>query len=80
MYYTYILKSLKDNGIYTGYTTDIDDRLNRHFKGQVTATKNRLPLELVVYFTFLDKSKATKFERYLKIGSGRAFINKHFIN
>jgi len=79
MYYVYILKSLKDNGIYTGYTTDIEDRQNRHFKGQVTATKNRLPLELVVYFTFPDKSKATKFERYLKTGSGRAFIRKHFI-
>ena len=79
MYYTYILKSLKDEGIYTGYTTDIDDRLNRHFKGQVTATKNRLPLELVVYFTFTNKSKATKFERYLKTGSGRAFISKHFL-
>ncbi len=79
MYYVYILKSLKDNGRYTGYTTDIDDRLTGHFKGQVTATKNRLPLELVVYFTFSDKSKATKFERYLKTGSGRAFINKHFI-
>lgn len=79
MYYVYILKSIKDNGIYTGYTKDIENRLQRHHKGQVAATKSRLPLELVVYFTLPDKTIAFKLEQYLKSGSGRAFINKHFL-
>jgi len=32
------------------------------------------------YFTIKDKYKAFQFEKYLKSGSGRAFIKKHFTN
>ncbi|TRZ64951.1 MAG: GIY-YIG nuclease family protein, partial [Spirochaetia bacterium] len=31
------------------------------------------------YITFNDKYKAFEFEKYLKSGSGRAFINKHLL-
>lgn len=76
MNYVYSLKC-KD-GYYVGCTNDIDDRICRHQKGQVPATSNRLPLELDCYFAFNDKYKAFEFEKYLKSGSGRAFIKKHF--
>ena len=75
----YILKSLKDNTIYSGNTDDIEERLDRHKKGYVKSTKHKLPIELVCYTVFKDKEKAYDFERYLKTGSGRAFIKKHFI-
>lgn len=46
--------------------------------GQVSATANRLPVELSFYFAIDDKYKAFEFEKYLKSGSGRAFLKKHF--
>jgi hypothetical protein len=32
----------------------------------------------VAYVAFSEKSKAEKFESYLKTGSGRAFCKRHF--
>jgi len=43
----------------------------------VPATVKRLPLELDFYFAIKDKYKAFRLEKYLKSGSGRAFIKKH---
>lgn len=77
MNYIYSLKC-KD-GHYIGCTEDINDRIKRHQSGQVPATAKRLPVELNFYFAVDDKYKAFEFEKYLKSGSGRAFINKHLI-
>lgn len=62
-----------------GCTDNLKDRLERHRRGYVSATKNRLPLELDFYIGIKDKYKAFEFEKYLKSGSGRAFTNKHFL-
>ena len=77
MYYIYSLKC-KD-GFYVGCTDNLDGRLERHKKEHVPATANRLPIELDFYFAAKDKYKAFEFEKYLKSGSGRAFIKKHLI-
>jgi len=77
MYYVYSLKC-KD-GYYVGSTDNLKDRLERHQKGYVPATKNRRPVKLDFYLAINDKYKAFNFEKYLKSGSGRAFINKHLI-
>ncbi len=77
MYYVYSLKCR--DGYYVGCTNDINDRLDRHQKGQVPATADRLPISLEFYFAVDDKYKAFEFEKYLKSGSGRAFLNKHLI-
>ncbi len=74
----YILKCA-DGKPYTGCTENLEDRLERHTNGHVPATKDRRPVELVTYIVFSDKYKAFEFEKYLKSGSGRAFMNKHFI-
>ena len=76
MYYVYSLKC-KD-GYYVGCTDNIEDRFERHQKGHVPATANRLPVNLKFYFAIEDKYKAFAFEKYLKSGSGRAFLSKHF--
>jgi predicted GIY-YIG superfamily endonuclease len=78
IYNVYILKCA-DNHPYIGCTDNLEKRLERHLKGYVPATKNRLPVELIVSINFQDKYKAFEFEKYLKSGSGRAFINKHLI-
>ncbi len=63
MYYVYILKC-SDNKLYTGCTNDLKERIERHNKGRVPATKNRRPLKLDAYFAFKDKHKAFDFEKY----------------
>lgn len=75
MYYVYVLKC-KD-GYYTGCTLDLKERMKRHEKGFVPATARRRPLKLEAYFAFVDKYVAYEFEKYLKTGSGRAFLKKH---
>lgn len=75
MYYVYSLKC-KD-GYYVGCTNDLKDRLSRHKKGSVSATKNRKPLELDFYVAVQDKYTAFKLESYFKCGSGRSFIKTH---
>ena len=78
MYYVYCLKC-SDNKTYTGCTDDLKDRIDRHQKGNVPATKDRLPIKLISYFAFFNKYTAINFEKYLKSGSGRAFLKKHNI-
>ncbi len=76
MYYVYSLKCR--DGYYVGCTDDLKERIERHQKGYVPATKNRRPIELEFYVALVDKYKAFIFEKYLKSGSGRAFVKKHF--
>lgn len=78
VYTVYIIKCA-DNTFYVGCTSNLENRLKRHSKGQVISTKNRLPIELITYIVFNDKYKAYNFEKYLKSGSGRAFLNKRFV-
>ncbi|KKP93651.1 MAG: hypothetical protein UR98_C0003G0021 [Parcubacteria group bacterium GW2011_GWA1_36_12] len=47
MYFVYILKSLKDNKHYIGFTKNIDARLTRHNSDNVTSTRHRRPLKLI---------------------------------
>jgi putative endonuclease len=77
-YGVYILLC-SDNTYYTGYTTNIKNRLIAHKKGENKYTKDRLPIQLVHFSSFANKQKAYDFERYLKTGSGKAFRNKRFI-
>ena len=80
MYYTYILKSKKDNQFYTGYTKDLKIRINEHQSGKVVATKNRLPLELIYYEACLNQQDATHREKYLKTSWGKRFIKARLKN
>ncbi|MDZ7744627.1 MAG: GIY-YIG nuclease family protein [Candidatus Saccharibacteria bacterium] len=78
MYYVYLLK-LGDGSIYTGSTNDLQKRVSKHSKGDVLATKGKRPVELIYYCSFVAKSKALEFEKYLKTESGQAFRNKRLI-
>lgn len=49
MQYVYVLQSNRDNKFYTGYTKNLKLRFERHNKGLVESTKNRMPLKLVYY-------------------------------
>lgn len=76
MYYVYILKSLKDNSLYIGYTADLKRRFVEHNNGLSTATKYKRPYKLIFYEAFLDRFDAKHREVYLKSGWGFRTINK----
>lgn len=74
MFYTYILKSIKDNKLYVGFSENLKQRIREHQKGLVEATKNRGHLKLIYYEACLGKESALKREKYFKIGFGRRFL------
>lgn len=75
----YIIQSQKDSSIYTGVTSNLDDRMNRHNHAEVKTTRDKVPWKLICHFNFENNQTAYNFERYLKSGSGRAFLKKHLI-
>jgi len=79
MYYVYLLQSQIDKSYYTGFTTNLNQRLIEHNAGKVAYTCSKLPFYLIWYCAFVDKIKATQFEKYLKSGSGFAFARKHLV-
>ena len=76
--WTVYILSCADGKIYTGCTSNFDDRMSRHQEGFVESTSDRRPISLLLKITFYEKYKAFAFERYLKSGSGRAFSKRHF--
>ena len=76
MYYTYVLRSFKDNQYYTGFTKDLKQRFEQHQKGRIDSTKDRRPLDLIYYEACLDQKDATKREKYLKTYNGKMFLKK----
>ena len=69
-YYFYILKSLKNNKLYLGYTSDIKTRLRSHNFGENLATKPNIPYELIYYSAFKSKKDAVDCEKYFKTTAG----------
>ena len=66
MFYTYILKSLKDGKRYIGHTGNLEVRIKFHNSGLNPSTKNRQPLVIVCFKKFETKLEADHYERYLK--------------
>ena len=75
-YYTYVLKSQEEGKLYIGFTKDIKGRVIMHKKGEVNATRERLPVELVYYEACRDKRSAVRREKQLKTGFGRAYLKR----
>ncbi len=80
IYYIYILKSLKDNNLYTGYTSDLRKRIEEHNSGKVNSTKNRLPLKLIYFEGCINQQDATHREIYLKTSWGKRYLKERMKN
>jgi predicted GIY-YIG superfamily endonuclease len=77
MYYVYLIKSVSfPDQTYVGYTTDLNERLQKHNQHSSLHTKKYAPWILVSYIAFDSKQKALDFEKYIKVGSGYAFAKK----
>jgi len=79
-YYIYVLKSEKDGNLYTGYTSDLKQRLEKHNKGAVPSTKQRRPLKLIYFEGCLNQQDAIHREKYLKTYYGKAYIKNRLRN
>ena len=71
MFFVYILFSLRDRKLYVGFTTNLEERMDEHQRGDVLSTKERRPLKLIYYEAYLKRNEAERRERYLKGGNGR---------
>lgn len=69
MFYIYILRSQKDNKLYTGSTNDLKRRFREHNLGLVFSTKNRIPFELIYYEAYKSEHDARHREKNLKLRS-----------
>ena len=79
MYYVYLLRSINfPNQIYIGLTDHIADRLKVHNAGRSIHTSKYVPWTVETLIGFDNKLKAAAFEKYLKSGSGKSFLKRHF--
>ncbi len=73
-YYNYVIKSLKDNQLYIGYTTNLEKRMKDRKNGQVISTQYRRPFMLVYYEVSFNLASAIHREKYLKTTYGHRYL------
>lgn len=66
MYFVYVLKSVKDEKFYTGYTSDLEKRIEEHNAGISKSTAYRRPFERVYFEGSRNIKDAMHREKYLK--------------
>jgi len=76
-FWIYVLKC-NDNSFYIGQTDNIPRRLDEHWKGEVSWTKPRLPIEIIHYESFVSRDEAVKREKELKTGFGRKWLKREY--
>jgi len=74
MFYSYILKSLKDNTHYYGSTEKLKDRVKTHNAGKVRSTKGHIPYKLHYYEIFKTRKEAVARERFYKSIDGYKWL------
>jgi len=76
MFYNYILLSLKNGELYTGFTGDLKKRLQEHNQGLNFSTKRYVPWKVIYYEACLDKDDAIRREKYLKKTQGIRLVKR----
>ena len=75
-HYTYVLRSLKNNILYIGYTGDLRRRIQEHNRGINFFTKPHCPWQVIHYEAYLDKDDALRREKYLKTSQGSRLLKR----
>ena len=73
-YTVYILYSEKFNKHYTGFSSNVEERLNSHNNYGKDWTAKYRPWKRIYTKEFNTKSEAMQHEKWLKTGVGREFI------
>ena len=64
---------------YAGLTANLLNRLAEHNAGEGRHTRKYHPWRVVVSMEFARQERAIAFEKYLKSGSGAAFLKRHLL-
>ena len=80
MFYVYLLHSVRDAGLYIGYSRDLRRRLSEHQEGASRATSYRGPWNLIYYEAYTEEPDAIGRERCLKSGAGRKLLRSQLRN
>ena len=77
-YYGYMLSDVANRTHhYVGMTENLESRREKHNARQVPHTSKFAPWTIDAAIAVRDKTTTVRLKRYLKSGSGRAFVNKH---
>ncbi len=76
MYHVYVLRSLKNRRLYTGSTSNINQRLSDHNSGRNTYTRLTRPFELLYGEDYQTRAEAVKREKFMKTGKGRELLKE----
>ena len=82
-YYAYVLRSLKDHPLYTVFTKELNARIERHNRGLVESTKNRVLFELIYSEGCNNEKDGVHRQRYLNSTYGKHYIRnrlRHFLS
>ena len=80
-YVVYILKSVRYQKTYVGFTSNLIQRFNAHNKQATKGYTKRYRPWVVIYVTFFKtKSEALKKEKMLKSGKGREWIKQNLLS
>jgi len=75
-YYLYIIRSLKNNSLYKGISSDWELRLRQHNNGKNQSTKSYRPYKIVYLEKCASRQAARQREKYFKSGVGREKLKK----
>ncbi|MBM3248304.1 MAG: GIY-YIG nuclease family protein [Candidatus Omnitrophica bacterium] len=80
MHIVYVIKSLKNSSKhYVGITQNLKKRIDGHNSSKTGYAAKYAPWQEETYITFRNRTLAQEFEKYLKSGSGHAFLKKRLI-
>lgn len=80
MYYVYVLESLKYGKLYVGFSTNLKERVRDHLAGKSRYTKTILPVKLIFYEAYIEKSDAKRREKYFKTTKGKTTLRTMISN
>jgi putative endonuclease len=75
-YFVYILRSIKNDGLYVGLTNNLPRRFSEHNRKKSFSTKSYAPWQLIFYEAYLNKDDAERRERYLKTNQGARVVKR----
>ena len=77
MAFVYVLRSLRNNKRYVGFTEKSPERkLAEHNNGATRWTRHNGPFVLLHVEPFAESAEARKRERFLKSGKGRQWLDQ----
>jgi len=76
MFYIYVLQSKINSSLYTGFTIDLERRLQEHNQGKSYSTKRYKPWRIIYYEACLNDIDAKRRERYLKTTQGGRLLKR----